>query len=704
MPPKSLLIEGVALSVEKTLKSVLSPRQPLQPILTSLSRLTSQQQQFVVHWIDVFTSSNIELAYYFANLSEGAFDELSEEGVHRWMINALSIYDQEGLYPAVRELKDVKGYQERVKRHRGLVQFEEVVGVLTPYLRGLAGRELEVKTGESTHTDTSTIYLPAQLAVYESKEKNRCLYKAMASFLWAQTWFGTFKKKNYSSPSLLKRLEKVGNGEDINTAQQVFLVLENVRLMACIKRELPGLYREMGSLHLKESNNANKDSTWNILTEPLKQEYATVDDTLLALKEYLALHLSYPPIPYLGVLKLSEVEASILDRKEQVTTSLLDQMEKGFVNKNTLEEILEGSTGKQPTDQQAGLGGEQETELGELLNSLSQDIESLEPDWLDQLKHAADTTKIKKPNQEQSTSPQRNKFDPNQQEVYYDEWDHQRQQYRESWCRLVEKPVHKANTDDFQQETLHKHRHLVARVRKVFEVIKDQGTLLKNQVDGEEIDIDAVISSKVNQQAGEEITDRYYMRKNRKNRSFAVLLLIDLSGSTKGWINQLERESLLLIIEALEILGDQYAIYGFSGLTRQRCEIYPIKRFSDDNKAETQSKIAAMNAKDYTRMGVAIRHSTEQLKKIQARHKLLLVISDGKPDDYDGYKGEYGLEDTRRSLDEAQNNGIHSFAITIDQQAQQYLPRLFGQNRYTILNNIDTLPVKLADIYRRITH
>ena len=129
--------------------------------------------------------------------------------------------------------------------------------------------------------------------------------------------------------------------------------------------------------------------------------------------------------------------------------------------------------------------------------------------------------------------------------------------------------------------------------------------------------------------------------------------MVDVSGSTKGWINDAERESLVLLCEALEILGDRYAIYGFSGMTRKRCELYRIKRIDEHYNQEVKARIAGIQPQDYTRMGVTIRHLTRLFKDIDARTQLLITLSDGKPDDYDGYRGEYGIEDTRQALVEA---------------------------------------------------
>jgi nitric oxide reductase NorD protein len=180
--------------------------------------------------------------------------------------------------------------------------------------------------------------------------------------------------------------------------------------------------------------------------------------------------------------------------------------------------------------------------------------------------------------------------------------------------------------------------------------------------------------------------------------------MIDMSGSTKGWINDAEREALVLLCEALEALGDRYAIYGFSGVTRKRCELFRIKRFDEPYTPDVRARISGIRPQEYTRMGFAIRHLTALLNAVDARTKLLITLSDGKPDDYhDGYRGQYGIEDTRQALIEAKRSGVHSFCITIDKEARAYLPHMYGAAHYVIIDDVRKLPHKVPDIYRRLT-
>ena len=181
------------------------------------------------------------------------------------------------------------------------------------------------------------------------------------------------------------------------------------------------------------------------------------------------------------------------------------------------------------------------------------------------------------------------------------------------------------------------------------------------------------------------------------------MFMVDMSGSTLGWVNNAERESLVLLCEALQLLGDRYAIFGFSGRTNKRCEVYSIKEFNESYSEVVKQRISGIRPKAYTRMGVAIRHLGKLLQDTQARTKLLITLSDGRPEDYGGYKGQYGIEDTRHALLEMKQEGVHAFCITIDNEAQEYLPHMYGNANYAVIDEVEKLPLKVADIYRRLT-
>ena len=240
-------------------------------------------------------------------------------------------------------------------------------------------------------------------------------------------------------------------------------------------------------------------------------------------------------------------------------------------------------------------------------------------------------------------------------------------------------------------------------LRRTFEALRGEDKLLKKQPYGDDVDIDALVEAVADTQHGEEMTNRLFVKMHKLERNIAVMFMVDMSGSTKGWINQAEREALALLCEALETLGDRYAIYGFSGMTRKRCEVYRVKSFSDAYDEDVRARISGIRPRDYTRMGVTIRHLSHLLNAVEARTKLLITLSDGKPDDYDTYRGAYGIEDTRMALIEAKRSGIHPFCITIDSEARDYLPHMYGAVNYSVIDEVRKLPLKVSDIYRRLT-
>jgi nitric oxide reductase NorD protein len=285
----------------------------------------------------------------------------------------------------------------------------------------------------------------------------------------------------------------------------------------------------------------------------------------------------------------------------------------------------------------------------------------------------------------------------------YPEWDFARQHYRKNWCVLREIDLEPGDPA-YVAEVIAKHQGLVKHLRRTFEAMRDESKLLKRQPQGEDVDIDALVEAHADQCAGLEMTDRLFIRQSRDDRNIAVCFMVDMSGSTKGWINLAEREALILLAEALETLGDRFAIYGFSGWTRNRCEVFAVKRFDEPYDAAARGRIGGIEAHDYTRMGAPIRHLCKLLAEQEARTRILITLSDGKPDDYDPqYRGQYGIEDTRQALFEARLAGIHPFCITIDREGKAYLPHMYGHANWVEIDEVRKLPLKVADIYRRLT-
>jgi nitric oxide reductase NorD protein len=179
----------------------------------------------------------------------------------------------------------------------------------------------------------------------------------------------------------------------------------------------------------------------------------------------------------------------------------------------------------------------------------------------------------------------------------YNEWDYERQNYRKNWAVLRELDV-RPQHDDFAANTVGKYLGLVRDLRRTFEALRGEDKLLKKQVNGDDVDIDALVEAYADTRAGMEMTDRLFTKTRKLERSIAVMFMVDMSGSTKDWINETEREALVLLCESLETLGDRYAIYGFSGMTRKRCEVYRMKAFEDPYNDLMRARSGGISPRD----------------------------------------------------------------------------------------------------------
>jgi len=283
-----------------------------------------------------------------------------------------------------------------------------------------------------------------------------------------------------------------------------------------------------------------------------------------------------------------------------------------------------------------------------------------------------------------------------------EEWDYRRRGYRKRWV-LMREMVPLEEDPQFASNVFSMHWGMIGKIKRDFERLKEAQKVLKRQKEGEDVDFDALVDSFSERRSGRSGSEYVFLKQARDRRSVSSLFLIDLSGSTKGWINEVERTALLILSEALSILGDRFAIYGFSGQTRKRCELFRVKGLGEAYDDSVRRRIGGLKAREWTRMGPPIRYVSRVLSKEDAKTRLLIVLSDGKPDDYDYYKGDYAIEDTKHSLEEARAMGVRPFCITIDKAEHGYLSYMYGERHYIFVDDISTLPFKMPEIYRNLT-
>ncbi len=331
------------------------------------------------------------------------------------------------------------------------------------------------------------------------------------------------------------------------------------------------------------------------------------------------------------------------------------------------------------------------------------------------------------------------------QSFYYDEWDFRAADYKPRWCRVQEQRG-ESGTTNYYTETLHEHTQLVQETRKQFEMLRpEMFRKMKRLTDGEDYDLDAVIEWYTEKIAGGASETKLFYRRNKVDRDVAVAFLLDVSASTDeeiqkhhdqrqddqfdddprkylSWwaqrraeaarhpgkrIIDLEKEAVVLLIEALETIGDKYGVYGFSGYGRDNVEFFVYKDMDEpfgDRIKERIDKIAPVRS---TRMGPAIRHCIWKLQNTDAKVKILILLSDGRPQDHgygrDRTEKEYAIHDTKMALTEARREGMVPFALTVDRAGHDYLKQMCQDMAYEVVADIESLPRRLPALYRRLT-
>jgi len=321
----------------------------------------------------------------------------------------------------------------------------------------------------------------------------------------------------------------------------------------------------------------------------------------------------------------------------------------------------------------------------------------------------------------------------------YDEWDYVTSDYRRSWCHLREVPL-SGDEGDFYARTLARYTELIPQVRRHFQRIRPASyRMVRGLEDGEEIDLDRTIEARVARLMGQSPDGRVYKARTKETRDVATLFLLDMSASTdepiqrdarrhaadsdqddwqKSWqrrmaggerprrIIDVNKEALVIMAQALEELGDSYAIMGFSGHGRDNVEAYVIKEFERVLSDEVKARVGAVEPKRSTRMGAAIRHAREKFKDVGARSKHVILLSDGFPQDFDygqdRRSNTYGIQDTMVALKELELAGIVPFCITVDRTGHDYLREMCPSSRYLVIDDIASLPRVLPKIYEQI--
>lgn len=288
----------------------------------------------------------------------------------------------------------------------------------------------------------------------------------------------------------------------------------------------------------------------------------------------------------------------------------------------------------------------------------------------------------------------------------YPEWEHRTKTYLPDYCRVLAGPAEPAaempDTPDSARA-----RQRIRSVRRQFETLRPKRVQLTRQIDGHDIDIAAAIEARVELATTGEHSDRVYIASRTQERDLAVSILLDASRSTESYVAgrqviDIAREALLALAWGLDACGDDTEIHAFSSRRRERVFVQSCKSFDEPMGSAVEARIAGLKPGYYTRLGAALRHVSSGLAKRPRQRRLLLVLTDGKPNDTDHYEGRYGVEDTHMAVREARRRGQSVFGVTIDTKSQATFSRIFGKGGYVVIPDPEKLVAALPHLYRHL--
>jgi nitric oxide reductase NorD protein len=624
--------------------------------------------------------------------------------------------------------------QDAINESADSLQLHEVQPVLSRYVRMLTGRELPLEARTEKYdviepASGESVVLPPAISGLKDRQERFHLYKALTAQGAGQIEFGTYESGTERLQSLGTELikkfprlpsPKLNGNTDWHTlislfpqttiARRLFTILENARIEFLLRQKYKGLRHDLefarherrrtrpndqyvmkyepllellfiealGNRDLIDEGNfepGDENKEWlkkvhEVLDEHIYQSNSNVGNTVracLTLYSYLNPAPPESSMPWEDPNVESEQNHNS-EKKEQ----------KRQRNNGSGEQI---GTGKAANEDQAPA---LETEAKPNVESQSESA----------------------PAEQEASTPEELKA---KNTYFYDEWDYRISDYRTQWCRVVESDW-RAGDLIFAKRTRAAYRGVLSQVRYQFQLLRPVGLRrVRGQTDGDEFDLDAVTDLVIDRHAHQTPSERIYSERQHRERDVAVCFLLDMSGSTnaklqtKKHVLDVEKEALLLMSDALEAVGDSYAIYGFSSGWRNTTNVYRFKDFEEANTDQVERRIGNAHSLVNTHLGVAIRHATFRLNQQPSATRLLIVLSDARPAD-ENYGGRYAREDTRVALAEARASDVTCFFITFDQgEHQADLEQMLEGTNFTIIDDVMSLPERMPGIYRRLT-
>ena len=591
------------------------------------------------------------------------------------------------------------------KERRGVL-FIKVQRKLNFYLRALWGRDFFIRPTGADYADfrpyveDRIIYVPDALDDVEGVEGLE-VYRATVAHMASHMMY----------------TNKPMSAEQLSPAQMFFIgLLEDARVEYKAVNEFPGLRKLWRSLMMLEHEEPAEHKTMSILEGfalQLLDETATGNDEQLnkfAAKFHSEIEANQDDNHFAWLMGV-ELYNIFEGRKEVPSLRILERYRIDYRDDNRIIWHYEDINWDMGIEYMAASQQQVRYEVSPLMMAHEVDCELAGDDaqevWIckDLMRFYEDdlTDTAHSFNEAWGKEPISDPF-------HYQEWDYQIQLHRPDWATVYERRATKGDPEDIDNILL-EHKPIAHRIRQIIDLLSPAGVQRQRGLeDGDEVDLNAAIDAMIAIRMGEQPSPRITMRNVLNTRDLSVVVLLDLSESTNEFVGdsdktilQLTREAATLVSTAIEGIGDPFALHGFSSDGRHDVQYFRFKDFNQHFDDEAKSRLAGMKGGLSTRMGAALRHAGTHLHKQQEKRKLILLVTDGEPADIDETDPQHLRFDTKKAVEELYSTGVLTYCLTLDPHADEYVKRIFGENNYTVIENVERLPEQLPLLFASLT-
>ncbi|SFV83987.1 Rubisco activation protein CbbO [hydrothermal vent metagenome] len=637
---------------------------------------------------------------------DGLLSKLTLSGLRRWAQFGAKAYRRD--YNNLTSYFSLESADSRAmleKERRGVL-FIKVQRKLNFYLRALWARDFFIRPTGAEYTDfrpyveDRILYVPDALDDIEGIEGLE-IYRATVAHMAAHMMY----------------TNKPMSAEQLSPAQMFFIgLLEDARVEYKAANEFPGLKKLWRSLMMLEHEEPAEHKTMSILEGfalQLLDETATGDDEQLnnfAAKFHSEIEANQDDNNFAWLMGI-ELYNLFSGRKAVPSLRILERYRVDYRDDNRIVWHYEDINWDMGIEYMAASQQQIRYEVSPLMMAHEVDCE-LAGDDAQVVWTCKDTMRF----YEDDLTDNANSFndawgkEPVSDPFHYHEWDYQIQLHRPDWATVYERRATMGNSEDIN-DILLEHKPIAHRIRQIIDLLSPAGVQRQRGMeDGDEVDLNAAVDAMIAIRMGEQPNPRITMRNVLNTRDLSVVVLLDLSESTNEYVGdsdktilQLTREAATLVSTAIEGIGDPFALHGFASDGRHDVQYFRFKDFNQHFDDEAKSRLAGMKGGLSTRMGAALRHAGGHLHKQQEKRKLILLVTDGEPADIDETDPQHLRFDTKKAVEELYSTGVLTYCLTLDPHADAYVKRIFGENNYTVIENVERLPEQLPLLFASLT-